>query len=177
LDLPDFDALLARLAPYARLGYPIVPLAAKRDASPLVRWLEGQRTVLIGQSGMGKSTILNAVAPHAAAKTASIRRPCDRPPHDVALDAPYAAGRTPWVDRRFAGDEGLRAAHLRPTRLRTRSSTCGHSSATAGSRDCRHDREPGCAVSAAVEGRVAPHRVALLYELMAASLAVRAPGR
>ena len=45
-------------------------------------------------------------------------------------------------------------------------------------RDCRHEREPGCAVREAVDaGLVAPHRLALLHELVAASTAVRAPGR
>ena len=45
-------------------------------------------------------------------------------------------------------------------------------------RDCRHEREPGCAVSQAVdEGKVAPHRVALLRELVRASSAARVPGR
>ena len=45
-------------------------------------------------------------------------------------------------------------------------------------RDCRHDREPGCAVWQAVEaGKVAPYRVALLQRLISESQAVRAPGR
>jgi ribosome biogenesis GTPase len=71
-DKPGFDTLLARLTPYAALGYPVVPLSAKQDVAPLLPWLRGQRTVLIGQSGMGKSTILNALLPEAAAKTAEI---------------------------------------------------------------------------------------------------------
>jgi len=64
-DKPDFDALLERLRPFAALGYPVVPLSARRDVAPLLPFLGGQRTALIGQSGMGKSTILNAVAPDA----------------------------------------------------------------------------------------------------------------
>jgi ribosome biogenesis GTPase len=45
-------------------------------------------------------------------------------------------------------------------------------------RDCRHDREPGCAVQAAVErGEVAPHRVALMHALIDESKAVRDPAR
>jgi len=45
-------------------------------------------------------------------------------------------------------------------------------------RDCRHDREPGCAVWQAVEaGKVAPHRVALLQRLVGESQAARAPSR
>jgi len=45
-------------------------------------------------------------------------------------------------------------------------------------RDCRHDREPGCAVQeAAGRGEIAPHRVALLHRLVHESQAVRDPGR
>ena len=41
-------------------------------------------------------------------------------------------------------------------------------------RDCHHDREPGCAVTAAVDaGRVAPHRVALLHALLGESAGAR----
>jgi ribosome biogenesis GTPase len=45
-------------------------------------------------------------------------------------------------------------------------------------RDCRHHREPGCAVRESVlHGTVAPHRVALMHALIAASEDARAPGR
>ena len=45
-------------------------------------------------------------------------------------------------------------------------------------RDCRHDREPGCAVWQAVDaGKVASHRVALMQRLVRESKAARAPGR
>lgn len=46
------------------------------------------------------------------------------------------------------------------------------------SRDCRHDREPGCAVQeAAARDDIAPHRVALLHRLVRESQAVRDPAR
>ena len=68
----------------------------KQDAAPLLPWIAGAHTVLIGQSGMGKSTILNALAPEVGAKTAEVSAVArDRPPHDVALDAASASGRTP----------------------------------------------------------------------------------
>jgi ribosome biogenesis GTPase len=45
-------------------------------------------------------------------------------------------------------------------------------------RDCRHDREPGCAVQdAAAGGTIAPHRIALLHAMIAESESVRRPGR
>jgi ribosome biogenesis GTPase len=43
-------------------------------------------------------------------------------------------------------------------------------------RDCRHDREPGCAIRAAVDdGRIAPQRLALLHALRAAAESAQGP--
>jgi ribosome biogenesis GTPase len=175
-DLPDHARLLAQLAPYAALGYAIVPLAAKRDIEPLLRWLGGQHSVLIGQSGMGKSTILNAIAPGALARTAEVSAALATGRHTTTystlypLPAEYGDG---WI----VDSPGMKAfglAHLDPdgvahafVELRPLLGHCRF-------RDCRHDREPGCAVTAAVDaGGVAPHRVALLHALLAESAAAR----
>ena len=135
-DLPEFPALRARLEPFARLGYPIVDLSAKRDAAPLLPWLAGAHTVLVGQSGMGKSTILNALAPEAVAEDRrSVRGARDRPAHDVAFDAaPAAGGARRRVDRRFARHEGIRPRARRAGRIcRARSWKSDHSSVSAAS--------------------------------------------
>lgn len=179
-DKPEFDALLARLRPCAALGYPVVPLSAKRDVSPLVQWLEGQRTVLIGQSGMGKSTILNAIAPHAAAKTAEISEALltgrHVTTHSTLYPLPADSGAGWIVDSPGMKVFGL--AHLAPDAIAEAFVEIRPLLGHCRFRDCRHDQEPGCAVSeAALRGEVAPHRIALLHALVAASKAARAPGR
>ena len=72
IDLPDASAARARLAALAALGYRVIEIAATRDVTPLRALLAGERTVLVGQSGMGKSTILNALVPEANAATNEI---------------------------------------------------------------------------------------------------------
>jgi ribosome biogenesis GTPase len=179
-DLPGFAALMARLEPIANLGYPIVPLSATDDAAPLLPWLAGQKTVLIGQSGMGKSTILNAVAPEAQAKTADVSEALAAGRHTTSnstlhlLPADRGGG---WI----VDSPGLKVfglAHVAPGALEEAFVEIRPLLGSCRFRDCRHEREPGCAVREAVAaGTVAPHRLALLRELVAASAGARAPGR
>jgi ribosome biogenesis GTPase / thiamine phosphate phosphatase len=178
-DLPGFEALRARLQPFARLGYGIVELAATIDASPLLSWLTDQTTALIGQSGMGKSTILNAIAPDADAKTAQVSEALATGRHTTSNSTLHLlpVGSEGWI----VDTPGLRAfglAHVEPeaiarafVELRPFLDRCRF-------RDCRHVNEPGCAVQDAVaNGHMAPHRLALLHELVAASAYARRPGR
>ena len=176
-DLPGFDALQERLAPYAALGYAVVPLCAKRDARALQSWLDGQHSVLIGQSGMGKSTILNAVAPGVAARTQVVSSALHAGRHTTSSTALFRLGESSWlVDSPGMSVFGLahysRAAIERAfVELRALADSCRF-------RDCRHDREPDCAVRAAVaRGAVAPQRVLLLQALLAESEAARDPAR
>jgi ribosome biogenesis GTPase len=176
-DLPGFDALRARMAPYAGLGYAVVPLSARHDIEPLAPYLAGRHSVLIGQSGMGKSTIVNAVAPHAAARTESISTALVAGRHTTSATQLYRLAGDAWlVDSPGMTVFGLahydaRALEHAFVELRELAGECRF-------RDCRHDHEPDCAVQAAIEqGRIAPQRVALLRALLRESEAARDPAR
>ena len=121
-DLPGFAALRARLAPVAGLGYPVIEVAALQDAAPVLPWLAGMHTVLVGQSGMGKSTLINALVPGAAARTTDVSESLQTgTPYDDgddALSPPRARRRC--VDRRLARHEGIRSRASRSHRDRGR---------------------------------------------------------
>jgi ribosome biogenesis GTPase len=176
-DLPGFEALQRRLAPYAALGYAVIPMSARHDARALLPWLEDQHSVLIGQSGMGKSTILNAVAPTAAARTESVSAALRSGRHTTSSSTLYRLADDAWlVDSPGMSVFGL-AHHSRDVieqafvELRDLAERCRF-------RDCRHDREPDCAVQAAIgAGRVAPQRAELLRTLVAESEAAHHPAR
>jgi ribosome biogenesis GTPase len=179
-DKPGFDRLLQRLALFQALGYPVVPLAAKQDASPLRPWVLRQNSVLIGQSGMGKSTILNALAPEAAARTSEISEALATGRHTTSHSTLYPLGSTlseGWlVDS--PGLKGFGLAHVAPETIPEAFAEFRPAIGQCRFRDCRHDREPGCALRALVDsGGAAPHRLALLRTLVRESEAVRAPGR
>lgn len=177
-DLDGFDALRARLAPFERLGYAVVPLSATRDAAAALPWLVGQHTLLIGQSGMGKSTLVNAVAPEAAARTGGVSESLGTGRHTTTFTALYflpGQDRDTWlVDSPGVKIFGL--AHLAPESLAEAFVEMRPYLGHCRFRDCRHDAEPGCAVTAAVAaGKIAPHRLALLHDLMRESEGARDP--
>ena len=65
-----------RIAVYRALGYPVFDCSAASDPGQtraLLRpWLEGRTTLLLGESGMGKSTLVNCLVPDAQLRTQAI---------------------------------------------------------------------------------------------------------
>lgn len=179
-DQPDHAALVARLRPFARLGYDVVSLSALANVAPILPLLRGQRTVLIGQSGMGKSTILNAIAPRANAKTAEISEALQTGRHTTSQSTLYLLAEEPdagWI----VDSPGLKMfglAHVPPETIEEAFVEILPLLGRCRFRDCRHDKEPGCAVrEAAARGDIAPHRIALMHSLIRESQAARDPAR
>ena len=79
-DLPA-AAARKRLIPYTAIGYRVLELSAKQDVSALRPFLHGHTSVLVGQSGMGKSTLINALLPDAQAATREISAALDSGKH------------------------------------------------------------------------------------------------
>jgi len=80
-DLPQVTAARAQLAVYGKIGYRVLELSAKQDVAPLLPFLQGHTSVLVGQSGMGKSTLINALIPAAHAATREISTVLDSGKH------------------------------------------------------------------------------------------------
>lgn len=150
-DLPD-DLAAAReqLAPFAAIGYPVIELSARADASPLKPWLADRLSVLVGQSGMGKSTLINALVPGAAAATREISTALDSGKHTTThatlyrLDAGSAIIDSPGLQ-----EFGL--AHLTLGEIEWGFREFRATLGKCRFHDCRHGAEPGCAVKALVD--------------------------
>jgi ribosome biogenesis GTPase len=173
-DMFGFDVLLLRLAPYAALGYAVVRLSAREDAAPLLPWIEGRNSVLIGQSGMGKSTILNALLPDVGAKTAEISASLNAGRHTTTHSTLHLLSDDPaagWIVD-SPGMKMFGMAHVAADVLAHAFVEFRPFLGRCRFRDCRHDREPGCAIDAAVAaGDIQPFRVALWKRLVAESRA------
>ena len=164
-DLPQHAAAMARLAPLAAIGYEVLGLSAHGDISALRPHLAGKTTLMVGQSGMGKSSLLNALVPEANAHVAEISRALGSGRHTTTHTALYALdAHSALIDS--PGLQEFALAQYVPAELewafpdfRTYLGQCRY-------RDCRHRGEPGCALAAAEEaGRLWPARRQLLHRL------------
>jgi ribosome biogenesis GTPase len=93
-DLADPDETLAR---YAQLDLPAIVTRQGADLAPIRAVLEGHVSVLLGHSGVGKSTLINALVPSALRATgvvSAIGKGRHTSSSAIALQLPNRAG---WV--------------------------------------------------------------------------------
>ncbi len=165
-DLPETAALAQHLEIYAQLGYPQITVSARGDLAELQAHLNGKTSVLVGASGVGKSTLLNKLAPEANAATGEISLALDAGKHTTTnarlFHLPEGGD---LIDSPGMQEFGLQ--HLTPAALmeafpeiRARAGQCRFY-------NCRHLKEPGCAVLAAVQaGDMLPNRMRVYQSLI-----------
>jgi len=166
MDLAASRAALQSLEPYRALGYDVLPLAAKIDIAPLRAQLAGRLSVLVGQSGMGKSTIINRLLPDAAARVGELSAALASGRHTTTHARLYHLDAASHIiDSPGLQEFGLH--HVLPQDLehafvefRAHLGRCKFN-------DCRHLSEPGCAITAALQdGAIHPQRVASYRRLV-----------
>ena len=165
----DAEAAIALLK---KIGHDVLSLSAlarpEEARSLLIEKLSGKAALLVGQSGMGKSTILNLLVPHAQAATREFSEALNLGKQTTTAARWYSAADDDWegavIDTPGFQEFGLAHLSLNDI-LRAMPDIAEH---VDGCRffNCRHLAEPGCRVKKALEdGKIDPARYAFYAEL------------
>jgi ribosome biogenesis GTPase len=158
-DLGVSAELSAELNTLQQVGYDSIQCSARADegTEELLNLCSGRVATLVGQSGVGKSSLVRRLAPQSDAEVGELVRDeegrhtttasklYDLPRGGHLIDSPGVRDFAPAIEKLDTGNLGfVEVAQLAPGCRFT---------------DCRHMREPSCAVRAAAEsGRMAPRR-------------------
>jgi ribosome biogenesis GTPase len=158
-DLPIDTDLQAGLDAYSAAGYPTIACSARAGdgIDALIEASAGAVTALVGQSGVGKSSLIRRLIPEAAVEigelmreeegrhTTTTSRMFDLPRGGHLIDSPGVRDFAPAIDRLDPRDLGFIEVDRLAPRCRFQ--------------DCQHVREPNCAVRTAAEsGTLHPRR-------------------
>ncbi len=160
-------AAAASLLLYQELGYPLLQLSAKDDVTPLLPYLQGQLSVLVGQSGMGKSTLINALIPTAERATAEISVALDTGRHTTTHARLYHLDQNSHlIDSPGMQEFGLH--HIDSADLAWGFVEFHPYLGQCKFSNCRHTGEPGCALAQAVQtGKISARRLSFYHRLAA----------
>ncbi len=172
LNKADLAALLARaealIAPFQAIGIPVIHTSSLngQGIDQLRHQIIGQSTVLTGQSGMGKSSLINELVPDAKATIGEISHYLDTGRHTTTTVQAYQQGpETTIID--VPGLQVFGLSHLTDEQILLAFPEFRPHLGDCRFRDCRHDQDPGCALRAAVEnGSATDVRLQLLRRLL-----------
>jgi ribosome biogenesis GTPase len=159
-DLPASEKTRERLDDFARMGYRVLSCSAvQRDGlEELVEALGGKTAVFVGQSGVGKSSILNALDPSLSLRIGEISQKHDRGSHTTNFSIMLRLSRGLCIID-TPGIRELELAGVLPEELPYRFREFARFAPACEVPVCPHDGEPGCAVRQAVErGEIHPDR-------------------
>ncbi len=180
-----FGRAWAKLAPYRAMGYQMLPLAikpkTKAEDSPenaaqtdeLMALLQSKKTLVLGPSGSGKSSLTNLLIPAAKVLTAEISQALNSGKHTTTSTTLYwvdAARSTALIDSPGFQEFGLH--HIEPMQLAQLMPDFKAHAQNCKFYNCTHLHEPGCGVISELKSGAGPinisaNRYRLYSELFA----------
>jgi ribosome biogenesis GTPase len=152
LDSGERGDFLAALARYERIGYPLLALSVRETPAldPLMPRLAGHTSILLGQSGVGKSSLVKALLPTQDVQVGRLSTATGLGRHTTSAATCYTldnGGRlvdSPGVRSFRLGDIGIAELERGFREFAPYLAHCRFG-------NCRHLHEPDCAVRAAME--------------------------
>ncbi len=165
-DLPEHAEARKSLEPYVQIGYTLITMSAKFDVSPLLPHLENKLTLLVGQSGMGKSKTVNALVLSDVARVGELTASRETGAHTTTFSRFYRLDRdTAIIDT--PGFQSFGLFHLTEDQIGEAMREFRPYLGTCKFNDCSHLNEPGCAViGAAKKGEIKAPRLSFYQVLI-----------
>jgi len=164
-DLADAADAKNKLKLYQDLGYQVLHLSAKQDIATLKPYLVNHQSVLVGQSGMGKSTIINALLPNQNVRTQIMSEALDSGKHTTTATHLYHLdSKSSLIDSPGLQEFGLN--HLSQEELELAFIEFRPYLGKCRFNNCKHSHEPDCAVMNAVDkGQISSVRLGFYQDL------------
>lgn len=161
IDEQNGPALNALLAVYRQLGYPLLEVSAHHGngMEQLQKMLDGHISVFVGQSGVGKSSLVNSLLPEVQTRVGALSEWSGQGQHTTTTARLYHfPGGGELIDSPGIREFGL--VHVSRDDVEAGFIEFADLLGSCRFRDCKHDREPGCALLKALEdGRIQQQRM------------------
>lgn len=162
------DHLLSLLEHYREIGYPCVLLSSKthQGLDEFEKALQGERTILVGQSGVGKSSLLKALIPTAEARIQALSHLQRTGKHTTTTSRLFHLPKGgDLVDT--PGANQLLIYHLSESEIAQGFKEFVPYLGQCKFRDCKHQHESGCALQEAVHrGQIQKFRLQNFFKLL-----------
>ena len=167
LDLQDAEAVAEFRAVYEGAGYRVLEVAGRegRGVEEVRELLAGRTTLVSGNSGVGKSTLIQAIDPSLDIRTGEISESHHKGRHTTTFSTMYPlAGGGAVIDT--PGIKGFGTFDIGREELTSYFREIFHFSKGCRFNNCTHTHEPGCAVRKAVEDHYIAERRYQSYRSM-----------
>ncbi|MEM7333995.1 MAG: ribosome small subunit-dependent GTPase A [Chloroflexota bacterium] len=160
IDLDKKGKIRQKLQVYEEIGYPVIwtSVVENQGIEELRDYLMNKITVFSGSSGVGKSSLLNAIEPGLGLKVSDVSRATGKGMHTTRYAELFPLASGGYVAD-TPGIRGLALFDIEYTELDAYFREMAPLVQACQFSDCSHKHEPGCAIIEAVEnGRISPQR-------------------